>query len=324
MPLDRRHFLASAVAAVPALPLLDALPRPAQARAVPAAGPVPGLYRFKVGTFEVTSINDGMLTLALEQFPAADRAGAEALLQRAFQPPAAIPTAVNAYLVNTGDRLVLIDTGTATAMGPALGKVGANLKAAGIDPADVDLVVLTHMHPDHANGLVDPAGAAVFGKAHLAVAEAEYAFWTDDGILSQAPAGVQPFFHMARAAVKPYAGPDRVTRFGKEAEIIPGIRVLAAPGHTPGHSMVEVTSGTDRLLIWGDIVHAASLQFARPDWAINFDTDQQTAIASRKRVLDQVAADRVLIAGAHLAFPGIGHVGRAGEGYEFVPAFWQS
>jgi len=124
--------------------------------------------------------------------------------------------------------------------------------------------------------------------------------------------------------VKPYAGPDRVTRFGKEAEIIPGIRVLAAPGHTPGHSMVEVTSGTDRLLIWGDIVHAASLQFAKPDWAINFDVDQQAAIASRKRVLDQVAADRVLIAGAHLAFPGIGHVGRAAEGYEFVPAFWQS
>jgi len=322
MPFDRRRFLASALAAAPALPLLGALPRPALARAVPAAGPVPGLYRFKVGAFEVTSINDGMLSLTLDQFPAADRGGAEALLQRAFHTPAGIPTAVNAYLVNTGDRLVLIDTGTATAMGPSLGKVGANLKAAGIDPADVDLVVLTHMHPDHANGLIDPAGAAVFGKAELAVAEVEYAFWTDDGILSQAPAGVQPFFHMARAAAKPYA--DRLSRFGKEAEIIPGIRVLAAPGHTPGHSMVEVTSGTDRLLIWGDIVHAASLQFAKPDWAINFDVDQQAAIASRKRVLDQVAADRVLIAGAHLAFPGIGHVGRAADGYEFVPAFWQS
>jgi len=321
MPFDRRRFLASALAAAPALPLLGALPRPALARAAPAAGPVPGLYRFKVGAFEVTSINDGMLSLTLDQFPAADRAGAEALLQRAFHQPTGIPTAVNAYLVNTGDRLVLIDTGTATAMGPSLGKVGANLKAAGIDPADVDLVVLTHMHPDHANGLIDPAGAAVFGKAELAVAEVEYAFWTDDGILSQAPAGVQPFFHMARAAAKPYAG--RLSRFGKEAEIVPGIRVLAAPGHTPGHSMVEVTSGTDRLLIWGDIVHAASLQFAKPDWAINFDTDQQAAIASRKRVLDQVAADRVQIAGAHLAFPGIGHVGRAGEGYEFVPVFWQ-
>lgn len=322
MPFDRRRFLASALAAAPALPLLGALPRPALARAVPAAGPVPGLYRFKVGAFEVTSINDGMLSLTLDQFPAADHAGAEALLQRAFHTPAGIPTAVNAYLVNTGDRLVLIDTGTATAMGPSLGKVGANLKAAGIDPADVDLVVLTHMHPDHANGLIDPAGAAVFGKAELAVAEVEYAFWTDDGILSQAPAGVQPFFHMARAAAKPYAG--RLSRFGTDVEIVPGIRVLAAPGHTPGHSMVEVTSGADRLLIWGDIVHAASLQFAKPDWAINFDVDQQGAIASRKRVLDQVAADRVLIAGAHLPFPGIGHVGRAGEGYEFVPAFWQS
>ncbi|MBW8723788.1 MAG: MBL fold metallo-hydrolase, partial [Inquilinus limosus] len=177
MPLDRRRFLASALAAS-AMPLLGTLPRPALARAVPAAGPLPGLYRFKVGAFEVTSINDGMLTLALDQFPAADRAGAEAMLQRAFQPPAAIPTAVNAYLVNTGDRLVLIDTGTATAMGPSLGEVGANLKAAVIYPADIDLVVLTHMHPDHANGLVDPAGAAVFGKAHLAVAEAEYGFWT--------------------------------------------------------------------------------------------------------------------------------------------------
>ncbi|MGK9233072.1 MBL fold metallo-hydrolase [Inquilinus limosus] len=321
MSLTRRHVLAAALAA-PALPLLGSLSQPALARAVPAAGQVPGLYRFKVGAFEVTSINDGMLNITLDQFPAADRAGAEALLQRAFQPPAAIPTAVNAYLVNTGDRLVLIDTGTAAAMGPSLGKVGANLKAAGVDPADVDLVVLTHMHPDHANGLIDPAGAAVFGKAELAVAEAEYGFWTDDGILSRAPAEVHPFFAMARAAVKPYAG-DRLTRFGKEAEIAPGIRVLAAPGHTPGHSMVEVTSGDDRLLIWGDIVHAAALQFAKPDWAINFDVDQQAAIASRKRVLDRVAADRVLIAGAHLAFPGIGHVGRVGDGYEFVPAFWQ-
>lgn len=322
MPLDRRRFLASALAAS-AVPLFGSLSRPALARAVPPAGPVAGLYRFKVGAFEVTSINDGMLNLTLDQFPAADRAGAETLLQRAFQPAGAIPTAVNAYLVNTGDRLVLVDTGTAATMGPALGKVGANLEAAGVDPADVDLVVLTHMHPDHANGLIDPAGAAVFGKAELAVAEAEYAFWTDDGILSRAPAGVQPFFHMARAAAKPYAGPDRLSRFGTDSEIIPGIRVLAAPGHTPGHSMVEVVSGTDRLLIWGDIVHAASLQFAKPDWAINFDTDQQAAIASRKRVLDQTASDRVLIAGAHLAFPGIGHVGRAGEGYEFVPAFWQ-
>lgn len=321
MSLTRRHVLAAALAA-PALPLLASLPQPVLARAVPPAGQVPGLYRFKVGAFEVTSINDGMLNITLDQFPAADRAGAEALLQRAFQPPAAIPTAVNAYLVNTGDRLVLIDTGTAAAMGPSLGKVGANLKAAGVDPADVDLVVLTHMHPDHANGLIDPAGAAVFGKAELAVAEAEYGFWTDDGILSRAPAEVHPFFAMARAAVKPYAG-DRLTRFGKEAEIAPGIRVLAAPGHTPGHSMIEVTSGDDRLLIWGDIVHAAALQFAKPDWAINFDVDQQAAIASRKRVLDRVAADRVLIAGAHLAFPGIGHVGRVGDGYEFVPAFWQ-
>lgn len=321
MSLTRRHVLAAALAA-PALPLLASLPQPVLARAVPPAGQVPGLYRFKVGAFEVTSINDGMLNITLDQFPAADRAGAEALLQRAFQPPAAIPTAVNAYLVNTGDRLVLIDTGTAAAMGPSLGKVGANLKAAGVDPADVDLVVLTHMHPDHANGLIDPAGAAVFGKAELAVAEAEYGFWTDDGILSRAPAEVHPFFAMARAAVKPYAG-DRLTRFGKEAEIAPGIRVLAAPGHTPGHSMIEVTSGDDRLLIWGDIVHAAALQFAKPDWAINFDVDQQAAIASRKRVLDRVAVDRVLIAGAHLAFPGIGHVGRVGDGYEFVPAFWQ-
>ncbi|MGK9165915.1 MBL fold metallo-hydrolase [Inquilinus limosus] len=321
MPIARRRVLASALAA-PALPLLASLPQPALARAVPAAGQVPGLYRFKVGAFEVTAINDGMINLKLDQFPAADRTGAEALLQRAFQPAAAIPTAVNAYLINTGDRLVLVDTGTATTLGPTLGKVGANLKAAGVDPSDVDLVVLTHMHADHANGLIDPAGAAVFGKAELAVAEAEYAFWTDDGILSRAPAEMHPYFAMARAAVKPYAG-DRLSRFGKEAELAPGIRILAAPGHTPGHSMVEVASGADRLLIWGDIVHAAALQFAKPDWAINFDVDQQAAITSRKRVLDQVAADRVLVAGMHLPFPGIGHVGRAGEGYEFVPAFWQ-
>lgn len=322
MPLARRRFLTSALAAS-TLPLLGGLPRPALARAVPPAGQVPGLYRFELGGFEVTAINDGMLNLTIDLFPTADRAGAEALLRRAFLPIDAIPTSVNSYLVNTGDRLVLVDTGTANAMGPALGKVAANLAAAGVDPADIDLILLTHMHPDHANGLIDAAGAAVFPKAELAVAEAEYGFWTDDGILSRAPAERKPFFAMARAAVKPYADQNRLRRFAGEAELALGIRSLAAPGHTPGHTMVQVSSGSDRLLIWGDIVHTGALQFARPDWAMNFDVDQQVGITSRRRVFDQAVADRVLVAGMHLAFPGIGHVGKTAEGYEFVPVFWQ-
>ena len=317
--ISRRSILAApalvaAASAIPASPLL--------ARAPLAGASSPPVYRFKVGAFEVTAIADGTLALEAGLFPRAgeDKAAADRLLAAAGLAAGPIPTFVNTYLINTGDRLVLIDTGTATAMGPALGKLPAHLRAAGIDPATIDVVALTHLHPDHANGLA-PDGKPAFPNAEIVVTEAEHAFWTDEGIMSRAPKDVQVFFQAAQAAVKPYAARTRRIVSG---EVVPGIVAEPAPGHTPGHVMYRVASGPEQLLVFGDIVHVAAFQFAKPEWSLAFDSDQAAARETRKRVFDMVSADRIPVAGMHLAFPGIGRVMRAGEAYSFMPQLWAS
>ncbi len=314
MGLSRRGLLSTGTAAAVAA----WLPRLADARAPLAGGQVPGAYRVKVGDLEVTALLDGFIDLGRDLFPGADAAQADALLEAAFLPKQpAIRSPVNAYAVNSGERLVLIDTGAATAMGPGFGLLPNGLQAAGIDPATIDTVLLTHLHPDHVNGLLTPEGVAAFPNAEVLLSEAEAAFWLDESVLGRAPAEVKPYFEMAQRAMKPYA--DRTRTFAPGGDAVPGITSVAAPGHTPGHTAYQLDSGGAQLLVWGDIVHAAALQFTHPEWAIAFDTDQAQAIDTRRRLLDGVATDRVAIAGMHLPFPGLGHVARDGEAYDFVP-----
>jgi glyoxylase-like metal-dependent hydrolase (beta-lactamase superfamily II) len=317
--LSRRSLIAAPVVLAAASTLRIT---PALARA-PAQGPSPAVYRFQVGTAEVTALTDGTLDLSTDLFPGAqqDPTTAERLLAQAGRPDKALPTFVNACVVNTGDKLVLVDTGAGPGQdfGPGLGRLPKNLALAGIDPAAVDVLVLTHLHPDHVGGMA-PAQAAAFPNAELVVAEPEYAFWTDQGVAAQAPKDFQPFFAAARAAVAPYGNRTRRVRGG---EIVPGVTLEPAPGHTPGHSMVRVSSGTDQLLIWGDIIHVAALQFDKPDWAIAFDADHAQAAQTRRRVFDMAAADRLLVAGMHLPFPGVGRVARRGDAYAYVPEPWR-
>jgi glyoxylase-like metal-dependent hydrolase (beta-lactamase superfamily II) len=315
MTLDRRSFLQISAAGLCAA----ALPLPIHAK-IQQGRQVPAYYRLTVGDIEVTALSDGMLELDASLYPQADKAEAEQLLQAAHRSPK-IPTAVNAYIASFGDTVVLIDTGTSNVLGPTLGKVPANMTAAGFDASAVDVVFITHLHPDHAAGLIDSSGKPAYPNAELVLTEKEYAFWHDDGILEQAPAAMKPFFEGARAAVKPYASRMRKITDG---EIVPGLAALPAPGHTPGHTMVRISSGNDTLLVWGDIVHTASLQLPHPEWAISFDTDPNTAIATRKAVYDQVAADGAMIAGMHLDFPGIGHISKTKTGYDYHPVFWST
>jgi glyoxylase-like metal-dependent hydrolase (beta-lactamase superfamily II) len=316
MDMTRRAFGAAAVGSllVPALPAL--------ARAPKAGVQAPGFYRFNVGDIEITALADGYIPLETKVF-GGDPATGMRMLEAEFLPTDKVKTAVNAWLVNTGDKLVLVDTGTGSVFGPTLGKLAANLQAAGIDPAAVDAIVLTHMHPDHVSGSTAD-GAARFPQATLHVAEPEQAFWTSAEIAAKAPDGFKPFFQMAQSAVKPYADAGRIVLFKDDAEPVPGLRTHHAPGHTVGHSMIRVGSGGKEVLLWGDIIHNAAMQFPEPDRALAFDTDQAQAIATRKRVLDMVSADKTLIAGSHLPFPGIGYVAKAGTGYRFVPVHWQS
>jgi glyoxylase-like metal-dependent hydrolase (beta-lactamase superfamily II) len=290
------------------------------AKAALSGHQVIGAYRHAVGGFEVIALNDGMLDIPVGMFLGADPAEAGKLLAARSLPSDKSPTAINAFLVNTGDKLVVIDSGSL--MGPSAGRFAANLAAFGIDPASVDVVAMTHVHPDHFGGLLTADRKIAFPKAQFVISEADTKFWLDESTAAKAPADAKPFFDMARANVSPYIAAGNVKFITDGQDVVPGVTAHAAPGHTPGHTMYRVTSGSDTLLIWGDIIHSFALQFAHPDWAIAFDVEPPKAIATRQKVFDMVATDKLTIAGAHVPFPGIGHVSRSGAAYAYEPLFW--
>jgi glyoxylase-like metal-dependent hydrolase (beta-lactamase superfamily II) len=279
---------------------------------------LPASTVYKVGAFEITVLSDGNIALEATLF-SGDQARAEKLLEAAFLPKVGIPTSVNEWLINTGEKLILVDTGASNVFVPTLGCLPQNLAAAGVDPSAVDAVVLTHMHPDHVPGLLAADGTMMFKNAIVHVNGDEYAFWTSDQIRGKSPEAVRPFFDLAKAAIKPYADAGKVQMHKDGTTFAPGVTAIAAPGHTVGHTMVRVSSAGDELLLWGDIVHNAALQFPEPDCSIAFEYDPTMAIANRKKVFDMVASDKLLFAGAHLPFPGLGHATKASSGYTYVP-----
>jgi glyoxylase-like metal-dependent hydrolase (beta-lactamase superfamily II) len=320
MNFDRRSLLqGSAALAAAGIFGLDGA-SDAFAKAPMQAGQSPGFYRLKVGDIEVTALIDGSLDIAPAMFPKAGKPEAERLLEAAGRPKTGAPTAINAFIINTGGKLILLDTGAGMFFGPEAGLLENNIKASGYDPAAIDIVLLTHMHPDHIGGMVGAGGKPVFANAEMQVGEADLKFWTDEGQLSRAPGDAKKFFQFAQAVAAAYKG--RVRPFGDGFEPAPGLTMVAAHGHTPGHSMARISAGKDQLLIWGDIVHVAALQFSHPDWAISFDVDQDMAVATRKKVFDETAADNIVVAGAHLDFPGLGRVSRKGDAFFYHPVFW--
>jgi glyoxylase-like metal-dependent hydrolase (beta-lactamase superfamily II) len=290
--------------------------------AAPFAGTqAPGYFRLKVGDHEVTVLSDGGLTLDAVLF-AGDEAGTEKLLKDAHLPKVGIPTPVNTWLINTGGKLVLVDTGGGKNFAPSLGRLTQNLAAAGVSPDAIDAVVITHPHPDHIPGLLTADGKMMFKNAIVHVNSDDHAFWTSDEIRAKAPAEFHGFFDMAKAAIKAYADAGKLQLYKDGTQFAPGVTSVFTPGHTVGHSMVRVSSGKDDFLIWGDIVHCAALQFTHPERSVAFDTDPALALANRKKVFDMVATDRLLFAGAHLPFPGVGHATKSGDGYVYVPVIY--
>lgn len=287
----------------------------------PAFIQAPAHYRFSVGGLRVTALCDGHLALPPTLFPALTEADAASLAAAAFLPPGPMATAVNAFVIESGGRLVLIDAGVGPSRGPATGRLPAELRAAGFDPAAVEAVLLTHMHVDHCGGLLDAAGQKVFANAELLVAEAEQRFWAEPGLAARMPASSGPGIAMANAALDAWRG--RTTLF-TAGEVAPGISAVPLPGHTPGHTGFLLADGADSALVWADIVHIAAIQFPHPEWGLVFDIDQTQAAATRARVFDQVASERTRIAGMHLGFPGLGHVAREAGGWRYVPAPWAS
>ena len=266
----------------------------------------------KVGAIDVTAVSDGVLNATLNNFVGVTAAQAAQMSGLPADGP--VPLAVNAFVLTFNGKRALIDAGSGSSMGPTLGKLPDNLRAIGVPPDAIDYVLLTHIHPDHSNGLVDDDGRAHFPNADVIVNGEDLRFWVERDPQASDNEFRQRNMAAARRAFAPYR--DRV-RAVSDGEILPGITAHPQPGHTLGHTGWLIASGNDALLIWGDIVHVAEVQFARPDAALTFDLDPEAARRSRTRVFDWVATDRILVAGAHLNLPGFGHVARSGSGYRF-------
>lgn len=278
----------------------------------------PGYYRMMLGDFEVTALSDGTITLPINQLLVnTTPAEVDKLLAKSFL-KSPLETSVNAYLINTGDKLVLVDAGAAALFGPTLGRLVANLQAAGYQPEQVDEIVITHMHVDHVGGLT-AGDKPVFPNATVHADKHEADFWLNQANLDKASGDAKTFFQGAMASLNPYVKAGKLKTFEGTAKIVTGVTALADHGHTPGHSQLVVESKGEKMVLWGDLVHAAAVQFSRPDIAIQYDNDSRQAVAQRKKAFADAARHGYLVAGAHLPFPGIGHLRTEGKGYGWVP-----
>jgi glyoxylase-like metal-dependent hydrolase (beta-lactamase superfamily II) len=279
----------------------------------------PGSYRMTLGKFEITALSDGSSPVPMGNLLTnITPAQYDAALRKAFLKDP-IDTSVNAFLINTGSKFVLVDTGAGTFLGPAEGKLLSNLKAAGYQPEQIEEIYLTHMHGDHIGGLLAD-GQAAFPKAIVRAAQAEADFWLSTAQMDAAPEPMKSFFKNAMSALKPYIAAGRFKPFRGDMEMVPGILAKLTPGHTPGSTVYVVESQGEKLVLLGDLVHVAAIQFADPSVSIRFDNDSGEAVAARKKAFLDASDSRYWVAGAHIPFPGIGHVRAAGSGYEFVPA----
>ena len=264
----------------------------------------------RVGEMTVTAVSDGILKTALDVVLGVSRETCERLAKCAFDDP--IYLHVNSFLIEHAGRKLLVDTGAGNSMQPTLGKLPDNLRAMGIPPESIDVILLTHLHGDHANGLIDPDGKAIYPRAEVILHQLESRFYLEREPSERDNDRVRRAIPVTKRVTAPYR--DRI-RTISDGEVLPGITAVLQPGHTPGHTCWLLQSGGERLLVWGDIVHLASVQVPRPDAALVYDVDPMLAPQTRARVFDWIARERLRVAGAHVEFPGFAEVTRQGDGY---------
>ncbi|MBI2726541.1 MAG: MBL fold metallo-hydrolase [Polaromonas sp.] len=278
----------------------------------------PGYYRMMLGDFEVTALLDGTLDLPVNRLlnhiegPEVDKV----LAAQSLKSP--LETSYNAYLVNTGEKLVLIDTGAGNLLGPTLGNMLQNLKAAGYSPEQVDEVYLTHMHNDHMGGLMT-GGQRAFPNAILRADKGDADHWFSAEEMEKARPGQKMFFTGAQASVSPYMKAGKFSAFEGNSMLAKGIRSVVTRGHTPGHSVYVVESKGQKMVILGDMMHVAAIQFERPVVGIQFDSDSNVASVQRASLYEQAANDQAIFAASHVSFPGLGRVRKNGTGYVWLP-----
>lgn len=324
----RRNLMMMSVAAM-AAPLLGI-------RAADAAAPFlntfsPGWARAKHGDFELTVVTDGPLSLPLpgmgnleENFPNADPEEFVALLRGGYLPTDSMMIEQNVWVVNTGSQLVLIDTGTGVnrdfgvrIYGPQVGQVVSRLRDAGIQPEQIDIVAITHAHPDHCWGLVDDNGNLIFPNAKVAVSRIDFDYWTDESRAAQQEGLMRDIF---RGTILQFnAVRDRVILLEDGDEVVPGITAIATPGHSPGHMVFAVTSQGRTTMVMGDIAHHHIVLLRRPDWHFLFDSDPEQAARTRIDAFGQWAREGHRIASVHFPFPGDGYLAEDGDGFVWIP-----
>ena len=318
MSLQRRNILkATSVAAGMAL---ASSVLPAYAKGPFAGSQMASVHRMKLGNFEVTTLLDGYLEIDPRLLNASQDM-VKRLIEAANLPYGPVRTPVNAFLVNTGEKLVLLDTGGAKFLGPSAGRLLQCLTAAGVEPDQIDEIYITHMHGDHLHGAVTPEGKSLFPKAVLRVAQQDVDYWLSPDVEAAAPEAQKWRFMAAKRAKAAYG--DRFVPFKQGDELTPGITAVAAVGHTPGHTCFLVASGSAKMLAVGDLIHVAPVQFSNPEVTISFDWQPPTASAARMNMFDMAVKENMLIAAVHLPFPGLGTLAKEGKSYAYTPISWR-
>ncbi len=319
--LDRRKLLRAGSAAVAVGPAALAPTARALARA-PQVGKQaqPGFYRFKLGTIEITVVSDGTLAFPAETLWGDRAEDARGLLTSTFQPSSPVGLQINTILVNTGDKLVLIDAGCGVdKFQKTAGGLLGHLAAAGYAPGDIDMILFTHCHFDHLWGISDGKNASLlFPSAEFVASETEVAFWSSPELPGKVSPKQQPL--VTQANLKLASPRLRLIKAG--AEVAPGVTTFDTAGHTPGHISVHISSGSEEMLLTGDVVVNSAVSFLHPEWPFGFDLDVPLATKARMAFLDRAAADKTLVGSYHLPFPGFGHVVRDGSAYRWLPADW--
>jgi glyoxylase-like metal-dependent hydrolase (beta-lactamase superfamily II) len=311
-PMSRRDFVVS-TALAGALGLNARLVTPAFAQKTP--DPAKPFVTYKIGAAEVTALYDGIWEKPHDPAFIANASVEDVknAMTRAGLPADFVSIPFTVALVKNGGKTVLCDSGTGGQVQPTAGKMMTNMKAAGIDPAKVDTILISHFHPDHIYGLMEKdTNKPVFPNAEIVVSDVEYKFWTDPGVVDRLAEARKGLARRIQAVFPTWKNIRQVTG---EPEVAPGIRFVAAPGHTPGHRAFHLSSGSSQLMLSNDTAYVPALVVANPGWHGQYDQDAATAEATRRKILDRVIADKVLISGYHFPFPGAGMISRDGTGY---------
>lgn len=317
--LTRRGMLGGAAAI--AVGSLSGTP-PARAGAPLIGKQGPSFYRYKVGDFEVTALNEGVVRNATPANMAVNKTlpDVQKALGDAFLPTDHVINQFNTIVVNTGRNLVLIDSGFGDNGPPTGNNLLSNMSAAGIDPKNIDTILVSHFHGDHISGIRAKGGAANYPNAEIMVPSGEWQFWNDASNQAKVIDNFKPGFANVKRVFDPVAKDVKQFEHGKE--LVAGITAVDSRGHSPGHTAFLVASGNGKLLVTSDTVNHQIL-IRNPDWSLWADMDAAMAVTARKRLLDMAATDKIQISAYHLPFPSTGFISKRGDGYEFHPAYWQ-